>query len=109
MKKQKLPSHKKTLGIIGGMGPGASNHFCGLLTAMTCAACDQDHIDFVLYSRASTPDRTAFLTNSGESPLPAILDSVRKLNDHGVDYIVMPCITAHCFIPQMREVSRVPV
>jgi aspartate racemase len=100
---------KKTLGIIGGLGPAASNLFCSLIMNPR-ASCDQEHIDYVLYSRASTPDRTAFLTGrSDESPLPAILDTVRKLNGTGADYIAMPCMTAHCFMDEIREASKVPV
>jgi aspartate racemase len=100
----------KTLGIIGGLGPAASVRFCELLTKMTVADRDQDHIDLVLFSRASIPDRTAFLTGaSGESPLPAILEVVAALNGLGVDYIAMPCVTAHAFMAEIREASRVPV
>jgi aspartate racemase len=100
----------KTLGIIGGLGPAASVRFYELVTALTDAKCDQDHIDIVLHSRASTPDRTAFIIGaSGESPLPAILETIASLNSHGVDFIAMPCVTAHYFTDEIRSASRAPV
>ena len=58
------------LGIIGGLGPMSTFYFCELLTSHTKAKTDNDHIDMLISSRASTPDRTAFiLGKSSESPL----------------------------------------
>ena len=57
-----MKKKRKILGIIGGLGPAASVYFYDLITNMTEAFCDQDHIDLVLSSRASIPDRTAYIT-----------------------------------------------
>jgi aspartate racemase len=100
----------KTLGIVGGLGPVASVRFYELITSLTPAKCDREHIDVVLFSRASIPDRTAFLTGaSDESPLPAIIEVVGALNSVGVDYVAVPCVTAHCFMEEIRRVSHAPV
>ena len=45
-------SEKKILGIIGGLGPMAGVSLCELLVLHTAAKRDQDHIDFLLSSRA---------------------------------------------------------
>ena len=37
----------KMLGILGGLGPMSTVYFYELLTALTPAHCDQDHIDIV--------------------------------------------------------------
>ena len=47
------------LGIIGGMGPNASSLFYKMLIEKTPAAKDQDHMDLMMLSHASMPDRTA--------------------------------------------------
>ena len=49
------------LGILGGLGPMSTFYFCELLTAHTLAKKDSDHIDMIISSRATTPDRTAYI------------------------------------------------
>ena len=51
----------KTLGVIGGLGPMATAYFMQLLVSMTDAASDQEHIETLIYSRPSTPDRTRYI------------------------------------------------
>ena len=93
---------KQKLGIIGGLGPMASAQFLELLTDRTDAATDQEHIEVFLYSRPQTPDRTAFLLgHSPDSPYPVLLDSGRKLEALGCGVLVMPCMTAYSFYPQL--------
>lgn len=53
----------KILGILGGLGPMASVYFYELITSLTCADCDQEHISLLLSSFAHTPDRTAHILN----------------------------------------------
>ena len=48
----------KTLGVIGGVGPLATAYFLELLVRITEAHRDQEHIDAIIYSRPSIPDRT---------------------------------------------------
>ena len=55
----KANSYYRLPGIIGGLGPMASVYFYEMITEHTLAKCDQDHIDLLLTSRATTPDRTA--------------------------------------------------
>ena len=63
---QALP---KVLGILGGLGPMATVYFYEMLTRHTQAARDQDHIDVIINSRATTPDRTSYiLGQSAENP-----------------------------------------
>ena len=54
---------RQVLGILGGLGPAASCYLYQMLIDHTPARKDQDHIDLVLSSRASTPDRTSFIIN----------------------------------------------
>jgi aspartate racemase len=94
---------KKTLGIIGGLGPMASAQFMELLTAMTAADTDQAHIEAILWSRPSTPDRTAFLLGrSQEDPFPAMRETGLRLESLGAQVLAIPCMTAHSFYDRLR-------
>ena len=98
-----------TLGILGGLGPAASCYFHDLLVRLCPAKRDQDHPDLLLYSKASIPDRSAFLLGKGESPLPALTEGVRLLERAGVGVIAVPCGTAHHWYPEMQAAVNVPV
>ena len=101
---------KKTLGILGGLGPMSSVYFYKMITEHTAAKCDQDHIDVVLISGASVPDRTEFITGKSViSPLPAMKTGIHKLCATGADIIAVPCNTAHYFYNEMAKESSVPV
>lgn len=103
-------SRHELLGILGGLGPMASVYFYELLTAHTAAKKDSDHIDLILSSRASTPDRTAFiLGESEEDPAPVMCEEARRLERAGATLIAIPCNTAHFFYRQIREAVSVPV
>lgn len=97
------------LGVLGGLGPMATVYFYELLTRHTRASCDQEHIDAVLSSRASTPDRTAFiLGRSGADPFDVLLADARRLAAFGADLLVIPCNTAHFFYERLAAAVPVP-
>lgn len=103
-------SKRPLLGILGGLGPMSSAYFYELVCAHTKASCDQEHIDIILSSRASTPDRTAYITGqSSESPLPYMIEDARRLEVYGADAILIPCNTAHYFIDEVRRSVKIPV
>jgi len=101
---------RNLLGVIGGLGPMSSAYFYELVTEHTRAERDQDHIDIILSSRATTPDRTDYiLGRSTESPLPYMVEDARSLEVYGATAIVIPCNTAHYFIDEVRRSVSVPV
>ena len=59
---------KKTLGIIGGMGPLATCDLMEKIIALTKAGKDQDNIHIVVDCNTNIPDRTAAIVGQGESP-----------------------------------------
>ncbi|MBR0303328.1 MAG: aspartate/glutamate racemase family protein, partial [Clostridia bacterium] len=98
------------LGILGGLGPAASAYFLEMITSHTKAQRDQDHIDILLSSRASTPDRTDFiLGKSDRDPLPVMIRDAKYLESCNVSAIVIPCNTAHYFIDEIRRSVSVPM
>ncbi len=102
--------NRKLLGVIGGLGPASSAYFYELITEHTKAERDQDHIDMILSSRATTPDRTDYiLGRSNVSPLPIMIEDAKALEEYGATAIVIPCNTAHYFIDEVRKSVSVPM
>ena len=100
----------KLLGILGGLGPMSSAYLYKMITQHTKADKDQDHINIILNSRASTPDRTDFiLGNSSDSPLPYMVEDAKRIEVYGADGIIIACNTAHYFLDEVRSAVSVPV
>lgn len=100
----------KLLGILGGLGPMSTVYFYELLTAMTKADCDQDHIDMVISSHATTYDRTAYIVGESENnPLDMMIPDAKKLVDFGADIIAIPCNTAHYFYESLASSINIPI
>ena len=100
---------KKSIGILGGMGPLATADLFQKIVQLTQAATDRDHIRIYIDDHAQIPDRTAAILDGGEDPLPYMEESVRKLTGCGADCIIMPCNTAHFFLPALRKKAPVPI
>lgn len=100
---------KKTIGIIGGMGPLATVDLFGKIVKNTPAKKDQDHIRVIIDNNTDIPDRTAALLEGGENPAPQMVKSVERLTAGGADCLIMPCNTAHGFLEHVRAASSVPV
>ncbi|CBK75656.1 aspartate racemase [Butyrivibrio fibrisolvens 16/4] len=100
----------KKLGIIGGLGPMATAYFMRRIIELTDAKTDQENIEMIIYNCPSIPDRTGYiLGESSESPLPKITELANSLERQNVDYIAMPCITAHFFHDQLADSVMIPV
>ena len=100
----------KTLGVIGGVGPLATAYFMELLVRITEAHRDQEHIDAIIYSRPSIPDRTSYiLKKSNDSPVKMMADIGKKLKEQGASFIAIPCITAHSFYAELSEEIDLPI
>ena len=98
------------LGILGGLGPMATAYFYELLISHTEAACDQDHIDIIINSHATTPDRTAFIMGrSDKDPLSVMVDDIRRMKTYGADLVAIPCNTAHYFYDKLKASTDLPI
>ena len=98
------------LGIIGGMGPAATDLLYRRIVARTDADRDQDHMDMIILSHASMPDRTAAI-KSGETDevLSLLKEDAKFLEDAGVTAIVIPCNTSHYFYDELQSSTSVPI
>ena len=83
----------KILGVIGGLGPLATVYFMQLVVEMTDASKDQEHIEMIVHSRPSIPDRTNYiLKRSEDNPLPHMLDIEKKLVSQGAQEIELAVV-----------------
>ena len=100
---------KKTIGIIGGMGPLATADLFEKIVGHTKAVCDQEHLHVVIDSNTNIPDRTAALLHGGADPLPELVKSAGRLEKLGADVLIMPCNTAHNYYDGIAAAVSVPV
>lgn len=101
---------KKKLGVLGGMGPAASARFLTLVTEFTQAEHDQEHIEILLHSITSIPDRTDFILGKSRiSPLPQMKAEICSLISAGAEIIAVPCNTAEYFHKEMQEICPIPI
>jgi aspartate racemase len=100
---------RRTIGILGGMGPLATADLYSKIIQVTPATTDQQHLPVIIYADPSVPDRTAALLYGGEDPTPALIFGAQKLVSAGADFIVIPCNTAHAFIDRIRPACSIPV
>ena len=99
---------KKTIGILGGMGPEATAYFYELIVTQTRAETDQEHIKALIYSNPKIPPRTDSILKKGPSPTPLLMEGFQRLRDSGADFVVMPCVTAHYFYPEIKDQVDIP-
>lgn len=100
----------KVLGVIGGMGPLATDVFYKYVIENTDAQCDQDHIDMVILSHASMLDRTKAIF---EGRLDVLFSELKNdlgiLERAGAEYAIIPCNTCHVLLDQIKQLSRIEI
>ena len=98
----------QTVGIIGGMGPGATLDLFQKIIGLTQAERDQDHLHLLIDNYPQIPDRTAYILGAGESPIPYLLQAAKRLEAAGAELLCMPCNTAHYFVEEIRRQIAIP-
>ena len=98
------------LGVIGGMGPEATSYFYDEVIEHTVASRDQEHLDMVIISQASMPDRThAILTGNDRRLLEVMREDAQALESLGCTCIAIPCNTSHYFYDKIQGFTSVPI
>ena len=100
---------KKTIGILGGMGPMATADLFRKIIEGTEASRDSEHIRVYIDSDAAIPDRTAAILHGGKDPVPEMTTALRHLEACGADCILMACNTAHHFLPRLQALTNTPI
>lgn len=103
-------NNKKTLGIIGGVGPLATMLIGEKIVRLTDAERDQDHIQMVITNNTQIPDRTDFiLKKSRKDPVPIIIADAQRLKEAGAEVLILPCNTAHSFYERITAKIDLPL
>lgn len=96
------------VGLIGGLGPAATVDLYDKIVKATPAKIDQEHIKLVVEQNPQIPDRTAALLHGGEDPTIALYNCAQRLEKDGCDAIIVPCNTAHAFVPYLERHLGIP-
>ena len=100
------------LGVLGGMGPQATNTFYQRIIDRTQAEKDQEHLQVLIWSDAKIPDRTAGILagpEAAEQVYQALLDGARLLERAGCTVLAIPCNTSHYFVDRLQAQLRIPI
>ena len=98
------------LGILGGMGPQATQVFYQFVLDSTDAVRDQEHLPTIILSDTQIPDRTsAILSGQTEALSPQLLSSAKLLEHCGCTAITIPCNTSHYFVDRLQEEVGIPI
>ena len=100
------------LGVLGGMGPQATNTFYQFVIDRTDARTDQEHVNALILSDSGMPDRTSAILG-GEKAQEAVflrlLEDARLLERAGCTCIAVPCNTSHFFLDRVQESIGIPI
>ena len=101
---------EQRLGILGGMGPQATQDFYQRILDKTDASCDQEHLPTLIWSDTSMPDRTAaILGGDAEGCYRRLLSGARLLEGGGCTVLAIPCNTSHYFADRLQEDISIPL
>ncbi len=101
---------EQKLGILGGMGPQATQVFYQYVLDRTEASCDQEHLPTLILSDTKMPDRTAaILSGHTEELYGRLLGDARLLERCGCTAIAIPCNTSHYFVDRLQGDIHIPI
>ena len=96
------------IGILGGMGTQAGLDFCSKLAKLNRGKADQKYPLFVLYNKASIPDRKQH-KKKYKKVLNSLIEGCKFLQKNKCKFIAMPCNTAHYWFLDLKEKIKIPI
>ncbi|MFA4814661.1 MAG: amino acid racemase [Candidatus Gracilibacteria bacterium] len=101
---------KKIIGVLGGMGPESTAIFYHALIQQCQkqygAQYDDDYPEIFIYN-LPIPNIVEGLEKPEET-LAQLVKGAKKIDSIGIDFMVMPCNTAHYFYPGMAKSISIP-
>jgi len=98
----------RTVGVIGGLGPGSTVDFFAKVVGRTGAKIDQEHLHLIIDNNPHFPDRNRAVAGTGPSPGPELAAAASRLEAAGADFVVMVCNTAHYWQDEIEAALTVP-
>lgn len=103
------PAAPRRVGILGGMGPGATILIMQKVMGAVQAEDDAGHIPLIVDQNPQVPSRIRHLLEGGsEDPGPVLAAMARRLQAAGAEALAMPCNTAHHYTDAIRAAVTVP-
>lgn len=98
------------LGVLGGMGPQATNTFYQFIIDRTDAHTDQDHVNTMILSDSDMPDRTAAILSGRTEPVfRRLVSDAQLLERAGCTVIAVPCNTSHFLLDRVQKEVGIPI
>tara|TARA_B100000287_G_C20650588_1_gene786706 strand:+ start:1547 stop:2239 length:693 start_codon:yes stop_codon:yes gene_type:complete len=97
-----------TIGILGGMGPYATNFFFKRILDLTPVKSDRDHFHTIIDNNVKIPSRTRAIKYSEKSPVNGIVNSINNLGKAGCRCVMLPCNSAHYFYEAVSKKIQIP-
>jgi len=107
-----LKKYAAKLGILGGMGPEATaSLYLNIIRRCQRELHAKYNSDFppIIINSFPVPDGRMWKGFNETEVKRALVDSVKLLEKAGVDFIAIPCNSAHHFLPVMRKAVHVPI
>ena len=101
-------NEKSTIGILGGMGPYATNFFFKRILDLTPVKLDKDHFHTIIDNNVKIPSRTRAVKYKEQSPVNDIVNSINNLGKIGCDFVMLPCNSVHYFYDQVNKKIKIP-
>ena len=103
--------NEKLIGILAGMGPRSTAPFVDLIIdecqSQYGAKYDDEFPKMMIYS-LPTPFYIARPINH-DLMKETIIDGLQKLESTGVNFIAMPCNSAHIYFKELKESINIPI
>lgn len=100
---------RKTIGIIGGMGPAATALLFQKIVENTDANADCEHIHILIDNCPQIADRTQAILSGSDIPAKEICMIGKRLIHNGADLLLIPCNTSHYYYEYFQSELTVPV
>lgn len=108
LKRNQKICRESIIGILGGMGPYATNYFFKRMIELTPVNVDRDHFRTIIDNNVKIPSRTRAIKYNEQSPVNDMAHSINNLARIGCEYVMIPCNSAHFFFDEVSNKIEIP-
>ena len=107
-KNKEITDRETTIGILGGMGPYATNFFLKRILDLTPVKMDKDHFHTIIDNNVKIPSRTRAVKYNEQSPVNDIVSSINNLAKIRCRCVMLPCNSVHYFYEEVSKKIEIP-